>query len=431
MLPGVADAEAAQQPAAEVGQRDEDRQQHEQARAAAARGGARRGVAQAQRAPGQQDGRQADHGADQQHGGQRRQAGEAELAPLPRARARRRSSSGVAAAPRAACGPARGRGRGRGPGRDGARPARRSGAPRWGGQRLRVGLGPGVRLGLRVGCGSGSGSGVGPRLAASDAGLRLGTRVGTSGSISGPASGARGRPWVLRTSISGRGPRLGRRSAGTSGSISGGRPVPRARDGRDLGRRPDHLGSGAGESGTSVRSPWLGSGGARTSGSDPPGAALLAAEAEGRELQGGLVRRVLVSHAAKCATTGASARTRRGTSDGPERRSSTMRAFPQGRTGPDPRRGSGPCDVLRHHMVGLTGFEPAASSSRTRRATKLRHSPIRSATDERRRSTASIPERSEPSEIGLDGERRRGSGRRAGPSVSRVASGRQATRKRT
>src|SRR5690349_23729971 len=27
-------------------------------------------------------------------------------------------------------------------------------------------------------------------------------------------------------------------------------------------------------------------------------------------------------------------------------------------------------------MVGLTGFEPAASSSRTRRATKLRHSPI-------------------------------------------------------
>ena len=32
--------------------------------------------------------------------------------------------------------------------------------------------------------------------------------------------------------------------------------------------------------------------------------------------------------------------------------------------------------VPRHHTVGLTGFEPAASSSRTRRATKLRHSPM-------------------------------------------------------
>jgi hypothetical protein len=32
-------------------------------------------------------------------------------------------------------------------------------------------------------------------------------------------------------------------------------------------------------------------------------------------------------------------------------------------------------DALRHHSVGLTGFEPAASSSRTTRATKLRHSP--------------------------------------------------------
>ena len=31
--------------------------------------------------------------------------------------------------------------------------------------------------------------------------------------------------------------------------------------------------------------------------------------------------------------------------------------------------------VPDYHSVGLTGFEPAASSSRTRRATKLRHSP--------------------------------------------------------
>ena len=27
-------------------------------------------------------------------------------------------------------------------------------------------------------------------------------------------------------------------------------------------------------------------------------------------------------------------------------------------------------------MVGVTGFEPAASSSRTKRATKLRHTPM-------------------------------------------------------
>ena len=33
--------------------------------------------------------------------------------------------------------------------------------------------------------------------------------------------------------------------------------------------------------------------------------------------------------------------------------------------------------LRRDQLVGLTGFEPAASSSRTRRATKLRHSPMR------------------------------------------------------
>src|SRR5690606_39275814 len=32
--------------------------------------------------------------------------------------------------------------------------------------------------------------------------------------------------------------------------------------------------------------------------------------------------------------------------------------------------------VLIHHTVGLTGFEPATPSSRTRCATKLRHNPI-------------------------------------------------------
>ena len=29
-----------------------------------------------------------------------------------------------------------------------------------------------------------------------------------------------------------------------------------------------------------------------------------------------------------------------------------------------------------HTMVGLAGFEPAASASRTQRATKLRHNPL-------------------------------------------------------
>jgi hypothetical protein len=33
-------------------------------------------------------------------------------------------------------------------------------------------------------------------------------------------------------------------------------------------------------------------------------------------------------------------------------------------------------DVWRQDMVGVTGFEPAASSSRTTRATKLRHTPM-------------------------------------------------------
>ena len=32
--------------------------------------------------------------------------------------------------------------------------------------------------------------------------------------------------------------------------------------------------------------------------------------------------------------------------------------------------------VARHHMVGVAGFEPTASSSRTKRATKLRHTPV-------------------------------------------------------
>src|SRR4051812_32029824 len=52
-------------------------------------------------------------------------------------------------------------------------------------------------------------------------------------------------------------------------------------------------------------------------------------------------------------------------------------------------------------MVGLTGFEPAASSSRTRRATKLRHSPIAGPrTPSGSPAAATIPEGEGPLEIG-------------------------------
>ena len=64
-------------------------------------------------------------------------------------------------------------------------------------------------------------------------------------------------------------------------------------------------------------------------------------------------------------------------------------------------------DVLRHHTVGLTGFEPAASSSRTKRATKLRHSPIG--------NQRMLAEAGPHAEIGL-------------VNVSSVASGRQQNR---
>ena len=41
----------------------------------------------------------------------------------------------------------------------------------------------------------------------------------------------------------------------------------------------------------------------------------------------------------------------------------------------------------QHHSVGVTGFEPATSSSRTKRATKLRHTPLQGALE---RTSASL-----------------------------------------
>jgi hypothetical protein len=43
------------------------------------------------------------------------------------------------------------------------------------------------------------------------------------------------------------------------------------------------------------------------------------------------------------------------------------------RDGKSPAVGALTCWVM---LVGVTGFEPAASSSRTKRATKLRHTPM-------------------------------------------------------
>ena len=55
---------------------------------------------------------------------------------------------------------------------------------------------------------------------------------------------------------------------------------------------------------------------------------------------------------------------------------------------------------LRDTMVGLTGFEPAASSSRTRRATKLRHSPIARVDRSRPRARRAYPSADGPSKSG-------------------------------
>ncbi len=89
---------------------------------------------------------------------------------------------------------------------------------------------------------------------------------------------------------------------------------------------------------------------------------------------------------------------------------------PQNRKIRTPNEGSDLSDLLRDHMVGLTGFEPAASSSRTKRATKLRHSP---------KPMETVPERPACARIGGLPTRQNGA---AGPRVSRVASGRHQKR---
>ena len=83
-----------------------------------------------------------------------------------------------------------------------------------------------------------------------------------------------------------------------------------------------------------------------------------------------------------------------------------------GRAGPETTQG--PPSAAPEQCVGLTGFEPAASSSRTTRATKLRHSPT-------------VPS----TKSNAPGRRAAGGGavrRSRAVSVSSVASGRQANR---
>ncbi len=105
-----------------------------------------------------------------------------------------------------------------------------------------------------------------------------------------------------------------------------------------------------------------------------------------------------------------------------------------------PPKSCHPCDVKKGpacgrallHVVGVTGFEPATSSSRTKRATKLRHTPVEPAesTGAPRRGPKRVPRRR--SGAGGRGARAgsRGSGRpqAIGVRVSRVASGGQANR---
>jgi site-specific DNA recombinase len=89
------------------------------------------------------------------------------------------------------------------------------------------------------------------------------------------------------------------------------------------------------------------------------------------------------------------------------RRERPSGSLPWERKNPSPQSEDQGSNVLL--LVGLTGFEPAASSSRTKRATKLRHSPIADPPTAGPRADASIPEPVGAPEIGI----RRAAGRRS------------------
>lgn len=77
---------------------------------------------------------------------------------------------------------------------------------------------------------------------------------------------------------------------------------------------------------------------------------------------------------------------------------------------------------LRFCWVGLTGFEPATPSSRTKCATKLRYSPWVLC-----ESSVSLSKPAGPAQVGSR-TGQSGSAGQAGVSVTRVASGRQQKR---
>jgi hypothetical protein len=87
----------------------------------------------------------------------------------------------------------------------------------------------------------------------------------------------------------------------------------------------------------------------------------------------------------------------------PANYSATSRSTPHTTTSPDTRSpetfkrpnphtvGSGVRDVLRHHLVGVAGFEPTAPRSQSECATKLRHTPCRAAAETSRHPVTSRP----------------------------------------
>ena len=192
-----------------------------------------------------------------------------------------------------------------------------------------------------VGAGAADGRGSSPR---------------TSSTSSGAGSGSAARRGLA-------GPARARRPARRPAPATGLEPTLVAGLGRGFGARTAAPARSAPVA-SGVRRRGLGVGPRRGSGS----CFFLrsAAEAERRELERRCSSGVLVCHGGESAI-------------GPGRvnppaspESCGSRECRAGRT----RDGFGPARDLREiGLVGLTGFEPAASSSRTRRATKLRHSP--------------------------------------------------------
>ena len=101
-----------------------------------------------------------------------------------------------------------------------------------------------------------------------------------------------------------------------------------------------------------------------------------------------------------------------GRTDGRESSRSSPKILPKAPSNDEmPGRVSHCESLTRHFVVGVTGFEPATSSSRTKRATKLRHTPMAPRSGGPWRSLADVRGRPRPGYLAahrLDGARRRG-----------------------